>query len=164
MKSFKNALYVLAGMLIVATVSLIVAQNTDAATYKHQVTVTKIQKVTPKKVVVNKQVISKNIQGTWYFYDIAGRKHVMVITGNTLKLDNQKAFTVGKNNFSYYYSDGIYQLGFDYSDNGYSFRLKTQKINGQWVKTLKMISANYTGTRVMTRNHSHHFGSQDFYN
>lgn len=153
MKLFKKLTLVFVGIIIVLAVGVTVNKNSNTQAAKYQSRVAK----------VNKQVISKNIQGTWYFYDVAGRKHVMIITGNTFKLDNKKVNTVGKGNFAYYYYDGIYQLGFQYSDNGYSFRTKTQKVNGRYVKTLLMISANYTGTRVMTQNHSYRFGTQNFF-
>lgn len=160
MKLFKKVTLTVLGIVVIVAVGFTTIQTVNAASIKNHTSVTKVN----KKITPNKQIISKKLQGTWYFFDIAGRKHVMVITGNTLKLDNQKAYVVGKNGFAYYYSDGIYQLGFDYTDNGYSFRTKVQKVNGRWVNTLVMISANYTGTRGMTRNHSHHFETQNFFN
>lgn len=160
MKLFKKVTLTVLSIVAITAVGVATNQTANASNIKNHAMVTKVS----KKVTPNKQIISKKIQGTWYFFDVAGRKHVMVIKGNTLKLDNKKVYVVGKNGFAYYYADGIYQLGFDYTDNGYSFRTKVQKINGRWVNTLVMISANYTGTRVMTRNHSYHFGAQNFFN
>lgn len=63
----------------------------------------------------------------------------------------------------YYAADGIYQLGYSYSDNGYAFKTKVQKINGRVVNTLQMLSANFSGTNVLTQGRAYHFGAQAFF-
>lgn len=101
------------------------------------------------------QVISKSLRGNWHFYDQNGKKHVMKITKNTLKIDKKQTYKLGKGNFAYYaakYNNfDIYQLGVNYSDNGYSFRKTTVIRHGHKEVGLMMLSSKYNKTRVMTK-------------
>lgn len=155
MKSLKKVFALLIGLAVVALFVGGGVQNTNASVVNHQ-TAGKVIK-TP----TTPQIISKKIQGTWYFFDNK-RQHKIIITGNTFKIDNENA-TVNKNGFMYYYADGIYQLGYRYSDNGYAFKTKVQRVKGHNVVTLQMISANFIGTNVLTQGRAYHFGAQEFF-
>lgn len=172
MKLLKKVLIILVSVTAVVLV-IVATHNQITATTVKPTTTMLVKKNTNNTVSVKQAaakpvpttaIISQKIQGTWFFYDVIGHKHVMVITGNTLKLDNQKAYTVNRNGFIYYYGDGIYQLGFAYSDTGYAFRPKVQKINGRNENTLLMMGANFTNPRVLTHGQAKHFANQDFYN
>lgn len=156
MKSLKKVFAILISLAVVALFIGVSVQTTNASVVNRH-TFTKVVK-TPAAP----QIITKKIQGTWYFFDNRGRQHKVIITGNTFQLDNTKA-TVNQNGFMYYAADGIYQLGYSYSDNGYAFKVKVQKVNGHIVNTLQMLSANFSGTNVLTQGRAYHFGVQNFF-
>ncbi|CAH0417296.1 hypothetical protein KAR50_08350 [Periweissella fabaria] len=156
MKSLKKVFVILVGLVVAILFIGGSVQNTIASSVSHS-TSAKIVK-TP----ATPQIITQKIQGSWYFFDNKGQQHKVVITGNTFQLDNKTA-TVNKDGFIYYAADGIYQLGYNYSDNGYAFKTKVQKVNGKAVNTLQMISANFAGTNVLTQGTAHHFGAQAFF-
>lgn len=156
MKSLKKVFVILVGLAVVTLFIGVSGQNTNASSVSHSTSAKVV------KTPATPQIITQKIQGSWYFFDNKGQQHKVVITGNTFQLDNKTA-TVNKDGFIYYAADGIYQLGYNYSDNGYAFKTKVQKVNGKAVNTLQMISANFAGTNVLTQGTAHHFGAQAFF-
>ncbi|MBM7543732.1 hypothetical protein [Periweissella beninensis] len=137
MKTFKNIKIVVLTLFAIFGLTVVSTTPVQAATK------------------TNSQVISKTLRGNWHFYDQKGNVHTMKITKTTLKIDQKKTYKLGKGNFAYYpakYNDfNIYQLGVNYSDNGYSFRKTTVVRHGRKGTGLMMISSKYNGTRLMTK-------------
>ncbi|QBO35498.1 hypothetical protein EQG49_03015 [Periweissella cryptocerci] len=149
-------------LLMVITMLAAVCIGSVSATMNVEAAQATASKKAPKKV----KAIHKSLRGTWYFFDKKNKKHTMKITKNTLKIDN-KTNKLGKGGFNYYSSkiagSNVHQLGINYSDYGFSFRTKKVKIGGKKKAALLMISADYTGTRVLTKSKAHKVNYGDFF-
>lgn len=149
-------------LLMVITMLATICVGTVTATTNAAAAQTVTNKKAPKKV----KAIHKSLRGTWYFFDKKNKKHTIKITKNTLKIDN-KTNKVGKGGFNYYASKiagrKVHQLGIDYSDYGFSFRTKKVKVGGKQKSALLMISADYAGTRVLTKSNAHKVTYGDFF-